>query len=433
MYIAGGIIGLIILISLFRSMWRVAEPNEALVVSGFGAGKKDTELNFKTVAGAGTFVIPGLQKVRSLSLSLREAQLKSNCVTTQGIQVGIIGVCMYKIGDDDASIANAARRFLDTDNNDIDAQIQNILDGHLRSIIGNLTVEDLIRDRDKLTGQTRDAAGSEMQKLGLVIDSLQIQSLDDPSKYIEAMAAPHVAEIGRQARVARAAADQASVLAEQEAAANMASATKDSQVKQANYAAEIAKAKAIAEQQGPLAQAQAQQAVVTEQTKMVGLEAERKEKELEVGVRKPADAQAYSITVMAKANKEAAIASAQGESESLRLRGEGEGKAIQAKGEAEGAATRAKVLAEAAGIEARGKAFAQNKEAIINQTIAEQMSAIVKEAASAFGNIKNLTVLEGGEGVSKIIGNIVGTGVTLLPMLTKAFSSTKDDIPKENK
>lgn len=155
---------------VFKSMWRVAEPNEALIISGFRSRRDPSaeaeSMGFKMVTGHGTLVIPGVQVVRKLSLDLNEADLAVDCVTKQGIPVHLKAVVIYKIGDDFASIANAARRFLDQQNM-MDARIQNVFSGHLRAICGSLTVEELIRERDKLTEATRAAAGTEMQKLGL--------------------------------------------------------------------------------------------------------------------------------------------------------------------------------------------------------------------------------------------------------------------------
>ena len=168
---------LIVAIVIFKSMWRVAEPNEALIISGLRAAAEPTGesagLGFRIVTGKGKLVLPGVQAVRRLSLDLREADLAIECVTHQGIPLGIRGVVIYKVGDDYVSIANAARRFLDQQAQ-MDQRVHNVFAGHLRAIVGSMTVEDMIRDREQFTARTREASGSEMTKLGLVIDSLQI-------------------------------------------------------------------------------------------------------------------------------------------------------------------------------------------------------------------------------------------------------------------
>jgi uncharacterized membrane protein YqiK len=132
---------------LFRMMWRVAEPNEALVISGLHERKPEgvgESLGFKIITGKGTMVMPGIQVVRRLSLDLRETELQIDCVTQQGIPLKVRGVVIYKVGDDYASIANAARRFLDQQNQ-MDQRVHNLFAGHLRAIVGNMTVEDTSR------------------------------------------------------------------------------------------------------------------------------------------------------------------------------------------------------------------------------------------------------------------------------------------------
>lgn len=447
--IEGSVVGIVAIVFfaiafvviLFRAMWRVAEPNEALVISGIRQGKED-HLGFKIVTGHGTLVIPGIQVVRRLSLDLREADLTIDCVTHQGIPVKIRGVVIYKVGDDYSSIASAARRFLDQQQQ-MDGRIQNVFAGHLRAIVGSLTVEDLIRDRDKLSDAARGASGDEMQKLGLVVDSLQIQEIDDPTGYIANLARPHTADVQKAARIAQAQADKEATQAEQDSIAQKALSTRDSAIKQATYQADVDKAKAEAEQAGPLASAIAQQQVVVEQTKMTELEADRKEKQLQVDVRRPADADAYAVKVRAEANRDAAIAQAQGEAQrmqleadakagAVRVTGQAEADANKARGLAEGEAIKAKGLAEADATKARADALAQNQEAVISLQLAQQWPAIVGEAAKAFGNIKNMTVLEGGEGITKTLGQIIGAGAFGLNVVRNAIAKRAETASSGN-
>ncbi|MEO6579456.1 MAG: flotillin family protein, partial [Candidatus Limnocylindria bacterium] len=186
--------GLVALLVLFKLMWRVAEPNEALIISGLREHTPSDivseSLGFKIITGKGTLVIPGVQTVRRLSLDLREAELAIECVTHQGIPLGIKGVVIFKVGDDFTSIANAARRFLDQQNQ-MDHRVHNVFAGHLRAIVGSMTVEEMIRDREKLTQLTRESSGTEMEKLGLIVDSLQVQEIEDPTGYIENLGRPH--------------------------------------------------------------------------------------------------------------------------------------------------------------------------------------------------------------------------------------------------
>jgi flotillin len=456
-------VAVVLVVIVFKLMWRVAEPNEALIISGL---KKDNEtagihegLGFKIVTGKGTLVVPGVQTVRRLSLDLNQADLAIDCVTHQGIPLGVKGVLIYKVGDDFASIANAARRFLDQQEQ-MDQRVHNVFAGHLRAIVGNMTVEEMIRDRDKLTSLTRSSSGSEMEKLGLIVDSLQIQEIDDPTGYITNLGRPHAAAVERDARIAQAQADQAATEAEQEADARKASARRDSSIKQSGFQAEVDNAKARALQAGPLAEATARQEVVVQETKAAELEAEREEQRLQATVRKPADAQAYQQVKLATAERDARIAAAEAQAKEVELQatanaqrvkleadadaervrlqaaaeaehvkldagahaeatrsiGEAEASATTAKGLAEGEAVRAKGMAEAEAIKARADALAENQDAVIGQQLAEHWPAIVEAAAKPFGNIDQMIVLNGAQGLSETLAQALSQGVAGLQM-----------------
>jgi flotillin len=207
---------------------------------------------------------------------------------------------IYKIADDLQSIANAARRFLDQEEQ-MDVKVHNVFAGHLRSIVGTMTIEDMIRNRDALTKATRESSATEMQRLGLTIDSLQIQEIEDSHGYIDNLAAPESARVAKDARIAQAAADREATEREQEADALKVAATAHSQIKQAQAKAEAQQAESRAEQAGPLAAATAKQEVVVQETRVAELEAERTEQQLQVEVRKPADAEAYKTRTVAEA------------------------------------------------------------------------------------------------------------------------------------
>lgn len=453
----------IVVVILIKSFWRVAEPNEALVISGMWAkGEKGVDregMDFRIITGGGKFVVPAIQVVRRLSLDLREADLAIECVTHQGIPLGLRGVVIYKVGDDPISIANAARRFLDQQS-DMNQRVHNVFAGHLRAIVGNMTVEEMIRDREKLTSLTRESSGIEMEKLGLIVDSLQIQEIDDPTGYIVNLGRPHAAAVESQARIAQAQADEAATRREQEAEARKAEARRTSQVQQAGYSAEVNQAAALARQAGPKAEAQSIQEVVVEQTKVAELEAQREEQRLQATVRKPADARAYETVTIAKADRDARIAGAEAEREEVQLAaaadaqrvkvtadaeaervrlvatadadkvrleaaakaelvrsvGQAEADATQAKGLAEGEATRAKGMAVAEAIKARADALAENQDAVIGQQLAENWPAIVEAAAKPFGDIDQMIVLNGAAGLSDVLAQALSQGVAGMQM-----------------
>jgi uncharacterized membrane protein YqiK len=457
------VVGIVLLVLLFKACWRVAEPNEAMIISGLRENQTpdglSESLGFKIITGKGTLVLPGIQTVRRLSLDLREAELAIDCVTHQGIPLGIRGVVIFKVGDDFASIANAARRFLDQQEQ-MDARVHNVFAGHLRAIVGQMAVEEMIRDREKLTQLTRASSGTEMEKLGLIVDSLQIQEIDDPTGYIANLGKPHAVAVQRDARIAAAHADREATENEQQAAALKAEAVRESSIKQAGYQAEVDQASATARQAGPLAEASAKQQVVVQETKVAELEAHREEQRLQATIRKPADAQAYQQVTLAKAQRDARIAGAEAERQEVELNaaaiaakvkieaeanaervrlqaiaeaehvrieaiaradatkaiGEAEAAATQARGNAEGEAVRAKGLAEAASIKARAEALAENQEAVIGQQLAENWPAIVEAAAKPFGNIDQMIMLNGAEGMSQALASALSQGVAGLQL-----------------
>jgi uncharacterized membrane protein YqiK len=470
--IAGAVLGaLIVLFVIFKMMWRVAEPNEALIISGLRehtpSDAVSESLGFKITTGKGTLIVPGVQTVRRLSLDLRESELSIDCVTHQGIPLGIRGVVIFKVGDDFTSIANAARRFLDQQDQ-MDARVHNVFAGHLRAIVGQMAVEEMIRDREKLTQLTRESSGTEMEKLGLIVDSLQIQEIDDPTGYIQNLGRPHAAQVASQARIAQAHADREATENEQQAEALKAQARRDSQIKQAGFQAEVDEASAKAKQAGPLSEATARQEVVVQETKQAELEAHREEQRLQASIRKPADAQAYQQRTLAQGERDARIAGAEAlaketelqaaaqaqrvkleagaeadrvrlaagaeaehvrlaaaaQAESTRAVGEAEAAATQAKGLAEGEAVRAKGMAVADSIKARADALAENQDAVIGQQLAEQWPAIVEAAARPFGDIDQMIVLNGAQGLSEALAQALSSGVAGLQMARSLLGHT---------
>lgn len=203
-------------------------PNEALLISGSKRQAQDTQ--FRIVTGHGSFVMPVKQKARILSLALREAEIAEDCVTQQGIRLTVRAVTVFKVGDDSVSIANAARRFL-AEQARMEELVGRIFAGHLRSIIGGLTVEQIIRERDRVAQEVKAGSHNEMEKLGIVVDALQIQEIEDATGYVTNLAAPHAAAVASQARIAQARADQEAAQREQEAMALKAQYERDTAIK----------------------------------------------------------------------------------------------------------------------------------------------------------------------------------------------------------
>src|SRR6266498_327661 len=251
--------------------YRVPAPDEAMLISGRGGGHDGQP--FKVVIGHGAFVTPVFRKVRYLTLAMCEAEVAEKCVTRQGIALTVRSVIAFKVGNDEESIVNAGQRFL-SDQDQMSTLTGRIFAGHLRSIIGSMTVEEIVTERQKLASEVLDGSKAEMVKIGLTVDSLQIQSIDDMnSGYIDAMAAPHNAAIQRQAQIAQAQANQAAAEAQPEAA-----------------------------QAGPLAQAQAQMSVLAAQTELAHKQAELRQRQLVAEVVRPAEAEAEKVRILAQAD-----------------------------------------------------------------------------------------------------------------------------------
>ena len=460
------VLGIILLLFLlFRASWRVAEPDEALIISGLRASGRQEgtgeSMGFNIVTGRGALILPGVTKVRRLSLEAHESEISVPCVSQQKIRVDLRGIVVYKVGDDFRSIANAARRFLDRPAQELETKVQNVFVGHLRAIAGSMTVEDMISDQDKFTQQVRDRCTQEMESFGLVIDSFQIQAITSPSAYIENLAVPHQAEVEQNARIARANAEREAVSQEQQARALMAESKRNADIKSAGYQADIDVATKQAEQQGPLAEAKSRQAVVEQETKVAELQADRTEQQLQVDVRKPADAEAYRQTTLAAAARDVRIRQAEAAAQEVRLAaeaaaaqtriaaeaqaaaikvqaeaqagatritGQADGDAIRAKGLAEAAAVQARMEAEAAGIERRAAALSRNQEAVIAQQIASNLPEIVRAAASSFDNVGTFTVLNGAGGITEVLAELIQQGgalanvarQTMTPMINAA-------------
>jgi flotillin len=366
--------------------WHVPAPNQAMLISG-GRQRGNNALPVKIVTGHGSFVVPIKNRVSYLTLAMQESLVTEECVTKQGIALLVRAVIAFKVGDDPESISNAARRFL-ADQDQMSTLTGQIFSGHLRSIVGSMTVEDIIRERQALAEQVLDQSKTEMAKIGLAVDSLQIQSIDDRgSGYIAALAAPHQATVNQAAQIAQAQADQASAEAKQASLRQQAEYERATAVARASYQSEIDQAQARAGQAGPLAAAQAQQDVLVEQAKVAQRNAELREAQLVAEIVKPAEAEAERIRVLAKAD-----------------------------------ADRTKLSAEAAGSEGR---------IALDQQIIAQLPQMITAAAQGLSNA-NVTVLNGAEGLNGTVASLASQGLAILRAVTDGLGQNPALEPEED-
>src|SRR6267142_1501557 len=370
----------ILTLAFGASRYKVAGANEAIIVAGArGAKVRDEhgkvastpgDKGVKVVVGGGTIVMPLLNRIGRLKLTARQINVSlSDAVTSQGIKVQVQGVATFKIGRDVESLRNAAERFLDAKPEQVDSIVKNVLEGSLRSIVGTLTIEELIRDRQKLLQQVQDAAKGDLATSGLQIDAFTIQSFSDESNYIELLGQQSVSTITRDARMVKATTDQEAAVREAESMQIKINAGRDVALREAETKTQVAAAQARADQAGPLAMAQAQQEVVRKQTELAQLEADRKEKELLSSTVKPAAAEAQAVIARAEGDKRARIASA-----------------------------------EADALAMRADAYKQFNEAAIIQTVLSALPDIVRAAAEPMGHIDSMTVMSA-DGASDIVKN----------------------------
>ena len=397
--------------------WHVPAPNEALLVSGSKHKRQDAQ--FRIVTGHGCFVMPVKQRARVLSLALQEAEIVEDCITNQGIRLNVRAVAAFKVGDDPASIANAARRFL-SEQARMEVLVGRIFAGHLRSIVGGLTVEQIVRERDRVAQEVKDGSHGEMEKLGIVVDALEIQEIEDSSGYISNLAAPHAAAVASQARIARAQADQQAAEQEQQAAAMKAQYERDLMIKQSGFLAETEQAKAQAAQAGPLAEARASQEVIEQQTALAQRRVDLAAQRLEAEVRRPADAEAYKQRTLAEAERDHAKFAAEGEAYRRTTLATAGAQAVRIQADADAYAERTRAEAQAAANKAQAASLANgNQELIAANRIVEVLPALSASAAQGIAG-SNLTILNGTEGVSQVVAGMVGQGLTILDTLRKS-------------
>ena len=364
--------------------YRVPRPDEAMLISGGRFGMSGAP--FRVVTGHGAFVFPLFRRANFITLSMSESVVSETCVTRQGISLNVRAVIAFKVGNDQESIVNAGQRFL-SDQNQMGVLTGRIFAGHLRSIIGSMTVEEIVTERQKLALEVLDGSKSEMAKIGLSVDSLQIQSIDDmKTGYIDSMAAPHTAAIQRQAQIAQAQAAQASAEAQQQSQRAQAEYARQTAVVQAQYKAEVDRAQAAAAQAGPLAQAQAQMEVLQAQAELARRQAELRERQLVAEVIKPAEAEAEKVQILAKAD-----------------------------------ADRVRLQAAAA---------ASYDRVALDRMLIEQLPQIVKEAAAGLAGA-NVSVLNGADGLSEVAAGLVAQGLTILDSVKKGLVADQS-APRRN-
>jgi flotillin len=373
------------LIFVYASRVKKVGPNQVMVISGRGEGRREltgVESKFRIVTGGRSFIWPILERVDDLSLEIMTIDITTPDVpTVQGVPVTVDGVAQVKIGSDENSIRTAAIQFLSKTQDQIEHVAHETLAGHLRAILGTLTVEQLYRDREAFAQKVQEVSGDDMASMGLEIVSFVIKDISDGEGYLEALGRPRIAQVKRDAAIGEAEAErdatiesakarQAGESAKYEAETKIAESRKKFEVEQAAFQAETNRRKAEAELAYTLQQNITNQEVKTEEVQVEVVakkkqievqhqEALRREQELAATVRKPAEAEQYRVRTLAEARQFQVQTEATGEAEAIRRKGEAEADAARARGLAEAEILRQKGLAEAEVIRQQGLAEAE--------------------------------------------------------------------------
>ncbi len=451
--IAAGLMAIVVIFLLiYAARYVKVGPNEVLIVSGMkhrvaDPSGREKMVGFRIVKGGGTFVWPVLEKAEVLSLELLTIDIKTPSVySITGVPVRVDGVAQIKVKGEDVAIRTASEQFLSKTPTEIMSIAHQTLEGHLRAIIGKMTVEELYKDRDKFAQNVQSESAGDFANMGLQIISFTIKEIQDDQGYLDALGKPRTAEVKKDAIVGQANADREATIqsakahqeAQQrryEAETAVAEAQRNYEMKRADYQASINQRKAESDLAYDLQKYKSQQGVKLEEMKVLEIEKERqidiKQKELQATVQRPAEAEKYRIEQIADANKYNTIAVAEGQALSAQNIGRGEAEAVKARGLGEAEAIRAKGLAEAEVILAKGQAEAEAmrkkaeawrtyNEAAIAQMFIEKLPELARAIAEPLGRTEKITIISsGGEGIgaSKVTKDIVDIVAQLPPIL----------------
>ncbi len=420
------VFGTMLLMSALARLYRKAGPHEALVVYGFGGTR--------VVKGHGTIVLPMIQICRGLSLELMSFDVapQQDLYTKQGVAVTVEAVAQIKVKSDMESILTASEQFLTKTDQEREGLIRLVMEGHLRGIIGQLTVEEIVKQPEMVADRMRSTCADDMNKMGLEVISFTIKEVRDKNEYITNMGKPDVARIKRdadvataeadrdtaikralaqrEAAVAKAQADQERVLAETLSMAKQAEATRDLEIKKAQFLEVTKRQQAQADKAYDIQTNIMQQQVVAEQVKVQQVEKEqqvkvqeaeinRREKELIATVLKQAEIERQRIETLAEAEKQRLIVEAEGHASSIRAQGEAEAEIIFKKGEAEAKAMNVKA-----------EAYQEYNQAAVIDKLLTGLPEVVRALASPLANVDKITIVSTGNGdaagMNKITGDI---------------------------
>ena len=463
------IVVVFILLRIGGSLLRKVGPNQALIVYGQGGTK--------VITGGAQFVIPMYQRAQEFPLELMSFDVAppQDLYTSQGVAVNVEAVTQIKVRSDEQSIRTAAEQFLSKPQEDRENLIRLVMEGHLRGIVGQLTVEDLVKDPENVGGKMLKTVTPDMDKMGLEVISFTIKDVRDKNDYIANMGRPQIVEnrkradiaaaiaardtqiqqanASREAAVAKSSADQERVKAETESLALQAASQRNLSLKKAEFDGEVKRQQAAADKAYDIQANVSQQQVVAEaikvteiekiaQIKVQQAEIQRRELELQATVQKSAEAERRRVETVAEAERQRLTLEAQGQADASKARGIGEAEASRARGLAEADVVRAKGLAEAEVIRAKGEAeadamkvkaaaFHEYNQAAVLDKLLTNMPEIVRAIAEPLSKVDKVTIVSTGNGsdsngigASRLTGDIVNM-VAQVPALFELLSGTR--------
>jgi flotillin len=429
----------VFIIAMLARLYRKAGPHEALVVYGF----RGTRI----IKGHGTVIFPMLQTCRGLSLELMSFDVapQQDLYTKQGVAVTVEAVAQIKVKSDPESIQTAAEQFLTKGPAEREGLIRLVMEGHLRGIIGQLTVEEIVKQPEMVAERMRSTCAEDMNKMGLEVISFTIKEVRDKNEYITNMGRPDIARIKRDAdvaaaeaerdtaikraeaqraaAVAKAQADQERVLAETVSAAKQAEAQRDLEVKKASFKEMTTRQQAQADKAYELQTNITQQQIIAEAVKIKQIEKEqeikvqeaeilRHERELIAQVLKQAEVEKRRIETLAEAEKLRLTMEAEGHAAATRTQGEAEAEIIFKKGEAEARAMNVKA-----------EAYQEYNQAAVVDKLITGLPEVVRALASPLANVDKITVVSTGNGTSAGMNKITGDMVSIAAQIPALFET----------
>src|SRR5882724_5623093 len=464
-WVIGGVAAFLFVFFMFVAIWASrytkVGPNQVLVISGRKHRIADPDgtardVGFRIVKGGGVFVWPVFEKVDILSLELLtiDVQQEQDVYTSKGVPVRVDGVAQIKVKGDDISIATAAEQFLSKMTEDIKNIATQTLEGHLRAILGTMTVEEIYQNRDAFASRVQEVAAGDMANMGLSIVSFTIKDIRDSQGYLEALGKPRIAQVKRDAQIAQAEADRDAMIKSSQATqagqeakfaadAKIAEAQRDYQSSVAQYQAAVNQKKAEADlaydlqkfKTGQLVKAEEVQVQIIEKQKQIELQQQeimRRQRELEANVQKPADAERYKVETLATARKFQLETEAEGAASAAKAKGFASADVAKATGIAEAEANKARGLAEAAIIEAQGKStaeamrmkaesFKQYNEAAVVEMIIRILPEVAGKISEPLSKTEKMVIINSGNGVgggaSKLTGDVTQIIAQLPPVI----------------